>query len=315
MSKSALKTAIAIEQEGVDPLTGEILSLDPRLNDTDRKRAKAKGGTYDQRSNVRVLVPRSHMERHGTLRTREEQLEFLKSTFDDRVQVMKLYLKINNQLLAYQRRVDHEHPATSAFLAAQLEPVGSRLAELDKAVEHAIKAYDHPLVLAALTVPGLGPITVSALTVYVDLAKAATPSALWKYCGLHCASHERYTRGEASGGNKTLRTVLWNAANVMVRLGEGGYREVYDRTKARLEQSEKAVQTRNTQGHLVESTWRETKPCHRHGAALRAVMKHLLADYWLVGRTLAGLPTVPLYAESLLGHTHVIAPSERGWKF
>jgi hypothetical protein len=96
---------------------------------------------------------------------------------------------------------------------------------------------------------------------------------------------------------------------------DGAYREVYDRTKLRLSVSEKVVKTRNTQGHLVESAWKDTKPSHRHGAALRAVMKHILADYWLVGRTLLNLSTVPLYAEAMLGHTHIIDPEARGWKF
>jgi len=284
------------------------------LVDTDRIEPKVNGGTYTD-LNTRIVEPRAHMERHGTLRERPTDLDELKSLFDDRVQVMRLQLKINNQLLAYERRTDSPHPETSAFLMEQLTPIRDRLAQIDKQIERALKAYPDPLVMAAMQVKGLGPITVAALTVYVDLTKAATPSALWKYVGLHCASHERYTKGEAGGGNKTLRTVLWNAANVMMKLGEGGYRDVYDQTKARLAVSEKLVQSRNTQGHMVEVAWKDAKPCHRHGAALRAVVKHLLADYWLVGRTLAGLSTTPLYAESLLGHTHIVNPRDRGWQF
>jgi hypothetical protein len=96
--------------------------------------------------------------------------------------------------------------------------------------------------------------------------------------------------------------------------GHGPYREVYDRVKARLEVSEKEVNTRNTQGKMITVAWKDTKPCHRHGAALRAVMKHFLADYWYVGRTLAGLETNPIYAEAILGMSHkTIKPEERGW--
>lgn len=315
MSKSMLKNAIAIEQDGVDPLTGEMLAEDQSLNDTDRVQPKVEGGTYVERSNVRVLTPISHMARHGTLRERTTTLDELKSIFDDRVQMMKLLLKENNQLLAYKRRTDHVHPETAAFLEAHLEPIHKRLTEIDKTLVAALKAYPDAFTQTALKVKGLGPISVVALTVYIDLSKAATPSALWKYVGLHTASHERYVKGEAGGGNKTLRTALYNTACVMMKLGEGGYRDVYDRTKLRLSQSEKVVKTYNTEGKLIELPWRETKPSHRHGAALRAIVKHLLADYWLVGRTMAGLPTVPLYAESMLGHTHIISPRERGWEF
>lgn len=374
MSKVALKKAIFVEQGGVDPLTQEPLDANPALIDTDRKTPKAEGGTYDERANVRVLNPRSHMERHGTLRERAEALDTLKSTFDDRVQMMKLMLKENNQLLAYGRRTDHVHPETQAFLEAHLKPIEQRIAEIDKQLAKILKTYPDPLVQTALKVPGIGPITVAALTAYIDFHKmvcnrckhlvkktdtkdedsdktlyckcageitlvhaCSTPSALWKYVGLHVASHERYVKGEAGGGNKPLRTVLYNTACTLMKLtGDAAddantvknstsvqrsprfrspYRGVYDRTKLRLSQSEKIVKSRNTQGKLVEVAWKSTKPSHRHGAALRAIVKHLLADYWYVGRTLAGLPTVPLYVEAVLGHTHIVSPRERGWEF
>lgn len=315
MSIATMKAAIAAEQNGLDALTNDPLETDPSLLDVDRIQPKAEGGTYNERDNVRVLTPVSHMARHGNLRERTTTLDELKSIFDDRVQMMKLLLKENNQLLAYKRRTDHAHPETAAFLEAHLEPIHKRLAEIDKSLIVALKAYPDVFTQTALKVKGLGPISVVALTVYVDLNKAATPSALWKYVGLHTSSHERYVKGEASGGNKTLRTVLYNTACVMMKLGEGGYRDVYDRTKLRLSQSEKVVKTRNTEGKLIELPWRETKPSHRHGAALRAVIKHLLADYWLVGRTMAGLSTTPLYAEAMLGHAHIINPRERGWKY
>ena len=337
MAKQALKQAIAIDQDGLDPLSGESLADDQSLNDTDRIHPKAEGGTYATRANVRVLTPRSHMARHGTLRERTTTLDELKSIFDDRVQMMKLVLKENNQLLAYNRRTDHVHPETAAFLEAHLESIHKRIAEIDKALVSALKAYPDPFTQTALKVKGLGPISVVALTAYVDLNKAPTPSSLWQYVGLDRPSHERYEKNPEQqarrvargatfyggndavptgwGGNKVLRTVLYNTACVMMKLGEGGYRDVYDRTKLRLSQSEKIVKTRNTAGKLVELPWRETKPSHRHGAALRAVTKHLLADYWLVGRTMAGLSTTPLYAEAMLGHTHIIDPRSRGWEF
>lgn len=313
MAKKQMKLRIAEAQDGLCALSNEPLPMPVSMMDTDRIDPKANGGIYTD-ENTRIVVPRAHMERHGTLRDRPTDLDELKSIFDDRVQVMRLQLKINNQLLAYERRTDSQHPETAAFLTGQLEAVQARLAQIDKGIERALKAFPDPVSAAAIRVKGLGPITVAALAVYVDLEKAATPSALWKYVGLHCAAHERYVKGQAGGGNKTLRTVLWNTANVMMKLGEGGYREVYDRTKTRLSISEKMVTTRNTQGKQVECAWKDTKPSHRHGAALRAIVKHLLADYWLVGRTLKGLSTTPLYAEAMLGHTHIIDPESRGWK-
>jgi transposase len=235
---------------------------------------------------------------------------------DHRAQTIKARNKLGNQLLAYERRTDHMSPEVLADLEAWRLPIEQRLAELDKDVARLVAtlAQHDPLVLATLGVPGIGPITVAGLTVYVDLAKAPSASSLWKYVGLHVASHERYVKGVKGGGNKTLRTILFTTATSAVKMGDSSpYRIVYDRVKARLAASEKIVSSRGTDGKLREVAWKDAKPSHRHGAAMRAIIKHFLADYWFVGRTLAGLPTRSLYVEEQLGHTGIIAPQDRGW--
>jgi hypothetical protein len=305
------KTAMKLKARTCS-ITGEILPLDPSLIDVDRLIEKHKGGIYTK-DNVRVLTPRAHMERHGILRERDEWLEEMKSIMDDRSQTMKLVMKINNQILAYARNVDHQRESTSDFLNETMDAVKKRLDKVDREVAKHLKKSPDPLVHAALGVVGVGPVTVAGLIAYVDLEKANSASSLWSYVGLHKASRERYTKGEAGGGNKTLRTMLWNMVNSMMKNKGCPYRIVYDRTKTRLEASEKMVMTRNTQGKEVESMWKDTKPSHRHGAALRAMMKHFLADYWFVGRELAGLDTRPLYVQDQLGHTGIVNPKERGW--
>lgn len=339
MSKRALKQRLAANQNGLDAIEGTPLAPEMPLVDTDRRQPKTDNGTYTD-ENTRILNPRTHMKRHGILRERPTTLDDIKAIFDDRVQTMKLKLKVSNQLLAYERRTDHKHPVTEAFLKAQLETVDDRLADVDRDLARAIKAYPDPLTRAALDAPGLGPITVAALTTYVDFGKvvcracrkrvedcdckggptsttSATEhaSSLWAYVGLDKPAHARYEKGQAGGGNKTLRTVLWNTANSMMKDRDNPYRKVYDAVKARLEVSEREVVSRNTAGKAVTVAWKDAKPSHRHGAALRAIMKHVLADYWFVGRTLAGLSTAPLYVDERLGHTHIVNPRERGWVF
>jgi len=313
MNKKLLKQKITENQNGVCALTQTPLALNQSLNDTDRVRPKTSGGIY-LLPNTRVVNPRAHMLRHGILRTRTEIMDEIKSVFDDRLQTMRLKNKINNQLLAYRRRVDTVNPETEAFLEKSLEPIEARLARIDANLKKLIGDLGKrdPLAKTALAVPGIGEITIAALAVYVDLQKADTPSALWKYTGLHCSSSERYTKGMAGGGNQTLRTVLWTSADSLMK-GKNGYRAIYDHMKNRLAVSEKITNSRNTEGKLVESKWRDTKPSHRHGAALRAIMKQLLADYWLIGRELAGLPLTTPYVNDVLGHKDISPPTERGW--
>lgn len=316
MSKTALKQTIAPNQSNLCALSGVPISphLAPELLDTDRIIERFKGGEYTI-DNTRIVTPRAHMERHGNLRDRPEWMDRLKSIMDDRRQMMKLLMKMNNQLLAYQRQTDEANPETIEFLTDSMDPVKKRLAKIDRQAEKHIKTSEDPLIQAAMNVIGVGPMTVAGLTVYIDLEKAQSVSALWKYVGLHAASNDRYTKGEAGGGNKTLRTILWNMANSMTKNRKCPYREVYDRTKDRLAASEKITKSRNNQGQLVEVAWKDTMASHRHGAALRAMMKHFLADYWFVGRELRGLDTRPLYVQEQLGHTGIISPKERGWEW
>jgi transposase len=255
------------------------------------------------------------MMRHGNLRLRSEDLKELKAMIDDREQVMKLRNKMANQLRAYKRRTDDLLTNTSDFLTEQLLVTEKVLKDRTKQVEKWIKKHkdEDRLIGSALGVRSVGAKTVAYCIAYIDLEKANHASSLWAYAGLDKPSHGRYTKGKAGGGNKTLRCALWNMADSQMK-GSGAYRGVYDRTKERLSKSEKMVDSRNTQGKLVNVAWKDTKPSHRHGAALRAIMKHFLADYWFVGRTLLGLPTNPLYVQEKLGHTGIIKPTERGWK-
>ena len=314
MSKTAIKNFVGPAQGNICALSGVPLTDDPSLLDVDRINERFRGGEYTV-DNTRVVTPLAHMERHGNLRERPEWMDELKSMMDDRRQTMNLKQKMENQLLAYQRLTDVVNPDTVEFLKDSLEPVTKRLGRIDRQVEKHMRKSPDPLVQAAMGVVGVGPVTLAGMTVYVDIEKAQSASALWKYVGLHAASHERYTKGESGGGNKTLRTMLYNMAVAMMKNRNCPYRLVYDRTKDKLSVSEKITNSRNNQGKMVQVAWKDTMASHRHGAALRAMIKHFLADYWFVGRELNGLSTKLLYVEAQLGHTSIIQPEDRGWVY
>jgi len=316
MAKEALKKAITEDQNGACALTGTKLPEETFMYDTDRKKPKAKGGIYVV-PNTRCVDPVAHMKRHGTHRERDEIMDDIKSIMDDRRQVMKLGNGVNNQIMAYSRGTDTLRPDTLEWLNEQKKIYAKEMSKRDRLVTKTIIELSKvdPFTKAALGVRSIGPVTIAFCLTYIDLTKARHASSLWAYVGLDKPSHERYTKGVAGGGNKTLRTALYTMAESQMK-GNGAYREVYDQVKTRLSISEKIVKSRNTEGKLIECMWKNTKPCHRHGAALRAVCKHFLADYWFVGRTLAGLETSALYPEAILGGSHrTIMPVERGWVY
>jgi len=317
MAKVALKEELREIQDGKFKTTGEIIPEDSFLFDTHRLTPKVKGGTYGDISNVEVVDPVEHMKIHGNLRERPEEFDKLKAIVDDRVQVMKLKNKINNQLKAFERRVDYSLRDIYEHLQEGLNRENKELGKRDRILEKAVKEiiqYD-ALAAAALLVPNVGPVIVANCIVYIDLKKARHASSLWKYVGVDKPRHKKYVKRESGGGNRTLLTVLYQMAECQMK-GYGPYREIYDREKESRSVSEKITWSRNTEGKLIECVWKDTMPSHRHGHALRMVIKHFLADYWFVGRMLQGLPTNPSYAEAILGKEHrTISPRERGWKF
>lgn len=309
--KENLKNRIKASQNGKSAMSDTALAEMPRMYDTDRINPKANGGIYTD-ENTRVLTPVEHMKRHFIYRERTPELTELKVLIDGREQIRKLMNSLNNRMLAAKRGTDQMDAITEAWIKLQVKETTKQLGKQDRRIEKYLKSLDMPIVKAALNIRGLGAMTVAYLMVYIDITKAEYASSLWSYVGLDKPSRERYTKGESGGGNKTLRTVLYTMADSMIKT-RSVYRDVYDAEKTKLENSLRVTKSRNTQGKLIECLWSQTKPCHRHGAALRKLQKHFLADFWFVWRTLEGLPTAALYVEAKLGHTGIVKPEERGW--
>lgn len=285
---------------------------DQGRKDVHRKTPKTEGGEYTS-DNVEVLDPIEHMKHHDNLRIRSEEMEKLKSLVDAREQLRKSVNSSNNRILAYKRGTDMIDEETMEFLNEQVDVLTKRLSKKDREIEKHLTGMNQPIIQLALGISGIGAITVSYMLVYIDIEKAQYASSMWSYVGYDKASHERYTKGQSSGGNKTLRTVLYNTAASIEKNRKSPYRVVYEGEKLKLQASNKITKSRNTKGQLLEIAWKDVKPCHRRGAAIRKMMKHFLADFWYVWRTLEGLETPNLYVEEKLGHKNIIRPSERGW--
>lgn len=313
MSKTLLKKNIEKRQNGKSQIEKIPLPEDHQLWDTDRIIPKAEGGIYID-ENTRGLLPVEHMKRHGIYRERDHQINEVKKMIDAREQVRKHLNSCNNRLLAMRRRTDDLDEQTELWLKEQVNVISKELGLIDRRILKYLKLTELPIVKSAIGVKGLGPITIAYMLAYIDIEKAEYVSCLWSYVGIVKPSYERYEKGVTGGGNKTLRTVLYTMADSMIKT-RSVYRDVYDAEKLKLSLSKKKVKTRNTQGKLIECEWKDTKPSHRHGAAIRKIIKHFLADWWHVHRTLEGLPTPKPYVVEHLGHNDYIYPEERGWNY
>lgn len=315
-TKNDLKLKLRKEQKKKCAISGKKLKKEPLTFDSGRIRSKSEGGLL-KKNNVRALNAVANMKLHDNFRKRSPELTELKIKIDAREQVRKLLNACNSRLdAALKRKTDQMDPDTKLWLEETISIAEKKLGNIDRRIFKQVRSLssEMPIIKSALAIRGVGATSIAYLLVYVKITEAEYASSLWSYIGYDKASWERYKKGQPGGGNKTLRTAMYALGESMVKT-RAIYREVYDNEKAKLSVSERMVKTRDTEGNLITCMWRDTKPGHRHGAAIRKMLKHFLADLWYVWRTYEGLSTAPLYVEAKLGHTGIIRPEQRGWVY
>ena len=225
--------------------------------------------------------------------------------------------------------------------AAFMESTGEGLNALEKqalkqttSILKGIPIYKHWL----KNQKGCGPTMSGVLLSEIDIRKADTISALWRFCGLAVdattGKAERRTKGQKAHYSPWLKSkVLHVLGDCMVK-ANSPWRIHYDNYKHRkmntildvcmgcegtgqatVEDDEatpdpetkkkktKKVKCTNCDGTGGPAPWGNTK-AHRHNAAMRYMVKMFLLELWVKWRELEGLPVTPTYAEAMLDREH-----------
>lgn len=191
---------------------------------------------------------------------------------------------------------------------------------------------------------GCGPTMSGVLLSEIDIRRAETPSAIWKYCGLAVDNDghaQRRKKGEKCGYNPWLKSKIVKVlADCMIK-AKSPWRDYYDNYKTRkqnqrvpvcracagkgkvtfkddkhhagFEQGSVDVQSGDEKGKLRKcANCKGTggpapwgkSDAHRHAAAMRYMVKQFLLEFWKEWRQLEGLPICETYAEAYLGRRH-----------
>ena len=149
---------------------------------------------------------------------------------------------------------------------------------------------------------GISFVTATQLVAMIDIERADTISALWRYAGYGVADDgtiDRRRKGEKDCYNSRLKCLMHVVVTNIIKCSGRGepspYVKVYNDSKL---------------FYLENKDW--TKG-HIHMAALRRMKKLLLAHLWKHWRELDGLPTREPYVHEKMGHTHMIEPRQFGW--
>lgn len=169
-----------------------------------------------------------------------------------------------------------------------LEAVAAEAKPLERSIDRELTRLmrQHPLREWIENAPGVAlPGVARILGITGRLDKFETVSKLWAYLGLHVREGRapRRKRGELANWSIKGRTVCYQLAESIVRVGKGPYREAYDRKKAEYGARERTGPSECPFGQLHLSKSKKPIACglaHIHNAAMRYAIKCYLRDLW-----------------------------------
>lgn len=211
-------------------------------------------------------------------------------------QIQKARIQFSNRLSALEREQDNAGESQQmAVVMRWLDVFQSLEEQLDKDIAKIVKTEAIFEEMSQLR--GIGPLLAAKVIAMVDIERAQTVSALWRYAGygVKDGERERPVKGETLHYNIRLKTALYLVATSFLRCGSP-YRVVYDNAKRR-----------------YEETRQDWTKAHIHQAAMRKMIKLFLSHLWQRWRSLSNLPTREPYVVEYLDHTTVYAPEEFGW--
>jgi len=158
-------------------------------------------------------------------------------------------------------------------------------------------AASYPIIKDMACVKGIGLMLAAKMVALIDIEKADTVSALWRYCGYATmeGKAERRVKGEKLHYNSRLKVTCYVVATSMLR-ANSPYRAIYDSSRIYYEAN--------------RPDWTKS---HQHLASMRRMVKVFLAHLWEHWRLLEGLPVREPYVISRLGHTGVMSRFDFGW--
>jgi hypothetical protein len=166
---------------------------------------------------------------------------------------------------------------------------------------------------------GIGPIIAAGLAAHIDVSKAETISAIWRFAGL-APGFDRKTKGQTLPYNAHLKVLTWKAGESFCKVSgkdNATYGQLYSQFKTEeIRRNEAGLYAEAAARELASKTFKKedsvTKKrllagkladAHLHARAKRRAVKIFLSHYWVVGRQARKLPVSEPYAIQILGHS------------
>tara|TARA_R100001244_G_scaffold35137_1_gene32285 strand:+ start:283 stop:1155 length:873 start_codon:yes stop_codon:yes gene_type:complete len=228
-------------------------------------------------------------------------------------------IRANNQIRALtQSGEPHE---SIAWLSTE-----SRV--LEESVKRTLGAYsaNHPVGKRMRTVVGVGPVISAGLLAHIDITRAPTAGAIWRYAGLDPTSE--WKKGEKRPHNASLKTLCWKLGESFVKVcnhKDAVYGKLYqERKEVELAKNEAGMFADQAAAKLEKFKIGKTTdaykaysigklpPAHIHARAKRVAVKMFLSHLHQVWYEVefgkkAPVPYVFEFADK--EHVHKIEPN------
>lgn len=218
------------------------------------------------------------------------QIRDLRELYNLRQSVQKQRIRLGNQLSAIERGDSTAQPGLPELFMQRFESIEK---EIDGYIAQAIG--EHPAWPWLEKVKGIGPALAGRLLAPIDIERASSVSALWKYAGQGVNGdglRDKPTKGEKLPYNADLKATCYLIATSFLRSGSQ-YRRFYDSKKA-----------------YYQNNRPDWTPKRIDMAAKRYMVKMFLSHLWLVWREAEGLPTRSPYAHGVLEHDDYVRPED-----
>lgn len=218
--------------------------------------------------------------------------------------------------LRVQSQVRLSHLKLNNVKCEDTKELYRRVNDLEKWIDKRIAGHleSHSAYPWFSRVKGIGKENIAKVVALVDIEKASTISALWKFSGY--APGDKRVKGEKLCYNSQLRMLCWRVAGSLLKAKGKYYTKYLDfkdfyvkRCEAQRIKIVPAASLPKVNGKKIETATIISEG-HIHNMALRKMIKLFLANLWLVWREAEGLPTRNPYSQDYLGHSHIIDPWE-----
>jgi len=210
----------------------------------------------------------------------------------DRV-IQKVRIQFSNRLSSIERGAD-----TSTY-KSYIEKWFTKFLEFEKDLDDSLSdiAEDFPIVERMCNVKGVGKMLAMKVVVMIDIEKANTISALWRYAGYGVVNGEREkpVKGEKLHYNKRLKSTCYLVGASFIK-SNSPYRRIYDEAK-----------------EYYQSNRPGWTKAHIHNAAMRKMIKVWLSHLWMVWREMEELPVSEPWIAAESNHHNIYRPEEFGW--